>query len=71
MPPNKFNLHSKLENAFSKDHAVQIALFLGLDGTEINKIESYLSEASKEDHLRNKLLVVSKNELGEENFDRF
>ncbi|QEF95274.1 hypothetical protein FVF72_08995 [Methanothermobacter sp. KEPCO-1] len=71
LPPNKFNLNSKLENAFSKDHAVQIALFLGLDGTEINKIESYLSEASKEDHLRNKLLVVSKNELGEENFDRF
>jgi hypothetical protein len=71
LPANEFNLKSRLQDAFKKDYAVHVALFLGFDGTEINKIESYLREASKEDHLKNKLLIVSRNELGEDNFDKF
>ncbi|BAM69677.1 conserved hypothetical protein [Methanothermobacter sp. CaT2] len=71
LPPNEFSLKSRLETAFKEDYAVQVALFLGLNETEINKIESYLIKASNEDHLKNKLLIVSKKELGEDEFDRF
>ncbi|MGJ7027927.1 MULTISPECIES: hypothetical protein [Methanothermobacter] len=68
-PRNTSNLKSILEKKFKKDYAVPIALFLSINNSEKEKIRNQLLETSK--HIKNKLLILSDKELGEDGFNRF